>query len=73
MDLARVTDIANRLCERREWSVPEFIDNGASAAVYKVTTPEGMVALKIYDPSFFEGENALIEARRIELQQELKS
>jgi serine/threonine-protein kinase len=72
LNLARVTEIATRLCAERGWSPPEYIDRGASAAVYKVETPEGCAALKIYDPEFFEGENALIETKRIELQHELK-
>jgi len=72
LDLDRINQIAEQLCVARKWSAPVYIDNGASAAVYKVDTHDGLVALKIYDPSFFEGENALIENKRIELQKELK-
>ena len=72
MDLASVTRIAERLCAARGWSAPVYIDNGASAAVYKVETNGGPAALKVYDPAFFEGENALIEANRIDLQRRLK-
>ncbi len=68
----RVTSIAERLCAARGWSAPVYIDNGASAAVYKVETNDGPAALKVYDPAFFEGENALIEANRIDLQRQLK-
>jgi serine/threonine protein kinase len=73
MKLEHVTDIAGRLCADRGWGSPDYIDNGASAAVYKVQTDSGNAALKIYDPSFFDGENALIEAKRIELQCDLKA
>jgi serine/threonine protein kinase len=72
LDLERVANIAGRLCAQRCWSEPVYIDNGASAAVYKVETPDGPAALKVYDPAFFEGANALIEANRIDLQRELK-
>ena len=72
LDLVRVTKIAERLCIAKSWSTPTYIDNGASAAVYKVELSSGPAALKVYDPTFFEGENALIETNRIELQKELK-
>lgn len=72
MNIERVTEIAKRLCERRAWSPPAYIDHGASAAVYRAETPNGPAALKIYDPAFFEGDNALIEERRIALQCELR-
>lgn len=61
-----------RLCSARGWGPPTYIDNGASAAVYEVQTGDGPAALKIYDPAFFDGENALIETARIALQLELR-
>jgi hypothetical protein len=72
LDLERVTKIAEPLCAARCWSAPVYIDNGASAAVYKVETNDGPAALKVYDPAFFQGENALIEANRIDLQRQLR-
>lgn len=72
MDLVRVKAIAARLCHAEGWSTPEYIDHGASAVVYKVDTADGPAALKIYDPAFFEGQNALIEASRIKLQAGLR-
>ncbi len=63
--------IAERLCARRGWGAPQYIDNGASAAVYRIEANGEPSALKIYDPSFFEGANALIEVKRIELQRAL--
>ncbi len=51
-----------------------YIDHGNSAAVYRVQHPvHGTAALKIYDPTFFTGDNALIEAKRIALQDGLKN
>jgi serine/threonine protein kinase len=73
LDLARTTDIATQLCAKLGWEGPEYIDHGNSAAVYRVVHPEyGRAALKVYDPVFFEGENALIESNRVALQEELK-
>ncbi len=73
MDLKGVTAIAERLCASAGWEGPDYIDHGNSAAVYRVRHPlHGLAALKIYDPSFFEGDNALIEAKRVELQGGLK-
>lgn len=73
VDLVRTTEIAEKLSLSSGWGTPGYIDHGASAAVFRVEHPvHGVAALKIYDPSFFEGDNALIEARRIELQGELR-
>ena len=73
VDLQLTNGIAQRFCAERGWGEPEYIANGASAAVYKIVgRGEGPAALKVYDPKFFRGENALIEARRCELQSGLK-
>lgn len=65
--------IARELARSAGWSEPRFIDAGNSASVFEVTHPDhGAVALKVYDPDFFTGDNALIEVRRVELQQELR-
>lgn len=69
MDVQLVTKIAERLCEAESWTPPAFIDAGASGAVFEVAHPtHGPVALKVYDPSFFQGDHAVIEEKRIELQ-----
>src|SRR6266850_2238780 len=75
MDLHRTTEIAKAVCSAKtDWSDPTFIRAGNSAAVFRVNHKlHGRVALKVYDPAFFIGENALIEARRIKLQDELSS
>lgn len=73
LDESVTRKIAQRLSSDRGWSEPVFIDAGASAAVYKMEIPEkGSAALKIYDPRFFSEENAVIEARRCELQAGLR-
>lgn len=73
MDLNKLNDIAARLCRKKGWAAPRYIDNGASAAVYETAMKDGRAALKVYDPSFFEGDNALIEVARIRLQQQLRN
>jgi serine/threonine protein kinase len=73
LDLDKLTDIAERLCQRMAWAKPVYIDNGASAAVYSTEMSDGPAALKIYDPTFFEGSNALIETKRIALQKQLRN
>jgi serine/threonine protein kinase len=70
MNLEYVSDIALKFCSSQAgWGIPSFIDAGASAAVFSVEHPEyGLTALKIYDPAFFLGDNALIEEQRVKLQ-----
>jgi len=70
MDVDLCTRIANSLAASMVgWGSPSYIDAGASGAVYSVDHPTyGKVALKVYDPTFFKGKNALIEEKRVELQ-----
>jgi eukaryotic-like serine/threonine-protein kinase len=70
MNIELVTDIAKRLAASKEhWGIPNFIDAGASGAVFALEHPKfGKVALKVYDPAFFSGDNAVIEKARVELQ-----
>lgn len=73
MDRVRVEEIARALSEERGWGAPRFIDAGNSAAVFEVQVPNhGAAALKVYDPQFFAGDNAVIETKRVELQAQLK-
>jgi serine/threonine-protein kinase len=66
--------IARRLCSASDWHELSYIDGGNSGSVFRIIHPEhGPVALKIYDPAFFRGENALIEAKRIRLQDGLRA
>lgn len=70
MDVELVTKIAMNLAQsKHDWGTPEFIDAGASGAVFSLQHPSfGKVALKVYDPQFFLGDNAIIEKARVELQ-----
>jgi serine/threonine protein kinase len=74
MDAALTLHIAERLCEKQGWQELLYIDAGNSGAVFKVHHPQhGPVALKIYDPAFFQGANALIEENRVRLQEQLRA
>lgn len=74
MDTEYLTRIANELAERENWGQPSYIDCGASGAVFELNHDvHGIVALKIYDPKFFQGEDALISQKRIDLQTSLAS
>ena len=74
MDLHTTNQAAEYLCKSNAWGTARFVSNGNSAAVYEVSHPtHGRCALKIYDPTFFHGSNALIETRRVELQLQLKN
>lgn len=72
MSLRKLDVIAEAICRERGWHFPQYIAEGASAAVYEVCVDNVKTALKVYDPAFFEGQNALIETKRIELQLQLK-
>jgi serine/threonine-protein kinase len=73
MDKDLVISIAESLAKSKSgWGEPSFLDAGASGGVFSLKHPDqGTVALKIYDPKFFVGENALIEEHRVKLQCEL--
>lgn len=72
MDLPLLKQHCQTLATARGWPLPAFIKAGASGAVFRLEHPtHGEVALKIYDPHFFEGDNAVIEVARLELQKQL--
>lgn len=48
-----------------------FVGSGGSAAIFRVSTPAGDKAIKVYDPKFLEGSGAAAEGRRLELQRSL--
>lgn len=72
---AVLTDIEGRLkrylATRSGYGKPEFISSGGSAAVYKVSTENGLRAVKVYNPSFLSGEVSASEKRRLNLQRSL--
>ncbi len=48
-----------------------FVGSGGSAAIFRVSTPAGDKAIKVYDPKFFSGSGAAAERKRLELQRSL--
>jgi serine/threonine protein kinase len=55
-----------------QWSIKELLGQGSSAAVFKVTSPDGDAALKLYKGEFFAGENEAVERYRIALHEKLR-
>ena len=73
MDIEPLEGIAVALAAGRNWPAPRYVNAGASGAVFELHHPDhGRVALKVYDPRFFKGENALIERERLTLQRTLE-
>ncbi|MBP6748114.1 MAG: protein kinase [Xanthomonadaceae bacterium] len=72
---AVLQDIQVRLEEflkaRPGYTTVTYIDSGGSAAIFRVDTPAGYRAIKVYDPKFFLESNAKAEARRLDLQRAL--
>ncbi len=63
--------LSRYLLEREGYAVPKFVDSGGSAALYRVESPQGLRAIKVYDPAFLVGPAAAAEKRRLELQRAL--
>ena len=55
-----------------KWKLVDRIGSGNSASVYKLEGDDQTAALKIYQPRFFQGDNASIEQRRVRDQMKLK-
>lgn len=53
------------------YGTPTYVNSGGSAAIYRVETPEGVRAIKVYDPLFLHGEKAKAEKQRLDLQRSL--
>jgi serine/threonine-protein kinase len=58
--------------DRADWVVRDKLGEGNSAAVFRVDTPTGVFALKIYRPEFFSGANEVAERHRLALHERLK-
>ncbi|MES2841776.1 MAG: protein kinase [Pseudomonadota bacterium] len=56
---------------KRDYTVVKCAGSGGSAAVFQMHSVDNDIALKVYDPSFFEGDGGPAERRRIELQRKL--
>lgn len=63
--------LAEFLTAKPGYGAPAFVGAGGSAAIYRVETPSGPRAIKVYDPKFFGEGNAKAEERRLKLQQSL--
>ncbi len=50
---------------------PTFLNAGASAAVFRVDTPGGVRAYKVFDPRFLAGDGGVAERKRLRLQEAL--
>lgn len=64
---ASLNSYAQAFCTHHpdSWHVISELGSGNSATVYHVCGDEGDAALKVYDPKFFQGRNAIVETRRI--------
>ena len=75
LEAAIIGDLTNRLQKHLQGlglgAPPVFLNAGGSAAVFKVETPEGPRAFKVFDPQFLVGESGPAEKRRLELQRKL--
>jgi len=75
LEAAVIGDLTNRLQKHLQGlglgAPPVFVSAGGSAAVFKVETPVGLRAFKVFDPQFLAGEGGPAEKRRLELQRKL--
>lgn len=70
-----VDDLTVRLIKylslKEKYSNPEYISSGGSAAVFKVSTPNGYRAFKVFDPSLISNVEGSKEKYRLSLQERL--
>ncbi|HFH3422985.1 TPA: hypothetical protein ACGJWD_004752 [Pseudomonas aeruginosa] len=70
-----VEDLAGRLrshlSKKDGYGEIEFLNAGGSAAVYKVETPCGVRAYKVFDPKFVNDDDNSKEKQRLELQKKV--
>jgi serine/threonine protein kinase len=62
------TELASRWCQARgpQWSVIGQLGRGGTAAVFEIASPEGSLALKLYDANFSSGDAGRAEQQRID-------
>lgn len=67
-----VQDVEGRLSRHLAglvgYSTPEYITSGGSAAIFRVTGPEGERAIKVFNPSFFADGSSTADRRRLAIQ-----
>lgn len=70
-----IADITNRLHKHIAkfigYGEPKFLKAGGSAAVFRIDTPQGPKAWKVFNPAFLEGEFGDAERRRLDVQRRL--
>ncbi|WP_440062209.1 serine/threonine protein kinase [Pseudomonas syringae] len=70
-----IDDLSKRLAmlleEKSGYHSPHYLAAGGSAAVYRVETPEGQRAFKVFDPRFISNEEGSKERHRLTLQERL--
>ncbi|WP_339453104.1 serine/threonine protein kinase [Pseudomonas sp. JAI120] len=70
-----IDDLSERLAmllgEKSGYHSPHYLAAGGSAAVYRVETPEGPRAFKVFDPRFVSNEEGSKERHRLTLQERL--
>ena len=76
LDTTVVADLTRRLHDHLQTldvaaASPTFVNAGGSAAVFRVETPEGARAFKVFDPRFLEGAGGPSERNRLALQRRL--
>src|ERR1700739_3900600 len=66
--------LIERWCKKKGdgWSVGRSLGQGGTAPVFEVNSPDGILALKLYDVEFSSGQKGEIEERRIDQQLELR-
>jgi serine/threonine-protein kinase len=67
-------EIAHRWCKCRgeRWSVTDLSGRGNTAAVFTIGSPQGELALKLYNRRFSEGQEGEIQHTRIDQQLRLR-
>lgn len=75
LDQSMIDDLKIRLekvvCSNPGYHSPVFLAAGGSAAVFKVETPLGPRAYKVFDPKFINEEENSKERYRLSLQERL--
>ncbi len=64
----KLTPIAQKYCEESggRWRYTQYINEGNSAAVFRIDSDDMAAALKVYDPIFFAGPNGNASIKRLE-------
>jgi serine/threonine protein kinase len=61
-DIEEVTAVAHRVCSRFDWQLLAHVGTGASKSTFKVVTPSGAVALKVFGTKRSERDQRELDA-----------